>query len=51
MNEIELYVHTAKHRDPKLIRISQDATIEELVSLVPPDTGENRFGNRRGIWN
>ena len=29
MKEIELYIHTAEHHEPKLIKIDEDATVEE----------------------
>ncbi len=34
--EIEIYVHNAHQRDPQLIRISEAATIEELLQRVAP---------------
>ena len=40
MNEIELYVHTAQHHDPKLIRIRQEASIGELLGTALPESKE-----------
>jgi hypothetical protein len=37
MKEIELYIHTADHREPKLVKISEDATVEELLKRVAPE--------------
>ena len=37
MKEIELYIHTAEHCNPKLIKIDEDATIEELLKRLAPD--------------
>lgn len=37
MKEIELYIHTADHREPKLVKIDEDATVEELLNRIAPD--------------
>jgi hypothetical protein len=34
MKEIELYVHTCDGVDPKLIKISEEATVEELIKKI-----------------
>lgn len=37
MKEIELYVHTAESREPKLVKIEEDATVEELLTRIAPN--------------
>jgi len=37
MKEIELYIHTAEGRDPKLIKIDEEATVEELLKRIAPN--------------
>jgi len=37
MKEIELYIHTAEHRDPKLVKIDEDATVEDLLKRIAPE--------------
>ncbi len=37
MKEIELYIHTADHHDPKLVKIDENATVEELLKQIAPD--------------
>ncbi len=36
MKEIELYIHTAGDREPKLVKIDEDATVEELLKRIAP---------------
>lgn len=42
LKEIEIYVHTETHHDPKLVKIKEDATVEELLKLVAPE-GHHEF--------
>src|ERR1700761_7370798 len=39
MTEIELFVHTQNGVDPKLIKLSQDATITEVIGIVVAGSG------------
>jgi hypothetical protein len=34
MKEIELYIHTAERRDPKLVKIDEDATVDDLLRHI-----------------
>lgn len=36
MKEIELYIHTAEHRDPKFVKIDEEVSIEQLVKRIVP---------------
>jgi hypothetical protein len=35
-HEIELYIHTADHCEPKLIKIDDHATVEEVLKQIAP---------------
>lgn len=37
MKEIELYIHTENHPDPMLVKIDEDATVEELLKRIAPE--------------
>ena len=37
MKEIELYIHTAEHHDPKLVKVDENATVEELLKRFAPE--------------
>jgi hypothetical protein len=43
MKEIELYIHTAEHRDPKLVKIDEDATVEDLLKRVAPESNRDIY--------
>ena len=38
MKEIELYIHNANHPDPVLVKIDEEATVEELLKRIAPET-------------
>lgn len=40
--EIEIYVHTTDQHDPKLVKIPQDATVEDLLMTIAPE-GHHEF--------
>jgi hypothetical protein len=37
MNEIEIYIHSPFGQEPKLMRISDEATVGDLVKKLPPE--------------
>lgn len=41
-HEIEIYVHTDGHHDPKLVKIQDDATVEDLLKSIAPE-GHHEF--------
>lgn len=40
--EIEIYVHTADHHEPKLVKIADEATVEDLLKSIAPE-GHQEF--------
>ena len=35
--EIEIYVHTSDHHEPKLVKISEESTVEDLLKVIAPE--------------
>ena len=50
MKQIEVYVHTHEGVEPKLIKVSEESTVKELVEAICPAggfEGETPRGNPR----